>query len=607
MIQKPTLHVLAEAAEIGLPEAASVPATAFDPALRPFIRRNVKRAVDAASARTTSKLGDHVLRLAFLDFLGTAPADLDPNDERAVAKAFDTLAAPYLPPRPTAASALPNGGAYRAIAADRDPATYAESARRAKRRWPITVPASIVAVLGVVATVALFLVPRLWPSPDARFRKTPFGKALGEPLTDVVVANDRKIDTDARAKILGSDVKGQIGPEAFGALERTIDELPRLRQSDETSVDDALKALYADVNELDAKLGAAKVPAHLHAYGSLASGRPVAWLSSYFVEQREELAFDGAPLRFVWGRRIDGLNLADNRLYKAHAEDWAIVSMDLLEQEFVQTLLAPLGKGAPLWPSDSAPEKSARAELSVTAGRILAAELVEVTKVSPSEAAALHKAIAQRNEIAGSLSKSGYRLPATSGIELPAATVRRITRARDGNPRERALLEDFLRLNDRAASYRRDVAPAIAALTRIEEEELGGYIFEQKRVADVALPKLGEAADHPRGRALVASSLALLARKQDCTKLALWRLLQPALDSQSYDGNAATAAAMALLNALGLGRPTDTFFFDDDEAFLRAFTKALELPPARLREGADAAYRDVFGHPPPSFTRKTLP
>ena len=45
MIHRPTLHVLAEASEFGLPEAATVPARAFDPILRPFIKKKVRRAV----------------------------------------------------------------------------------------------------------------------------------------------------------------------------------------------------------------------------------------------------------------------------------------------------------------------------------------------------------------------------------------------------------------------------------------------------------------------------------------------------------------------------------------------------------------------------------
>lgn len=608
MIRRPTLHVLAEAAEIGLPETATVPARAFDPVLRPFIAKKVRGAVDAASTRTTSKHGDHLLRVAFLDFLGEAPKDLDPNDERAVEQVFRSLATPYLPPPAAGDPARAAGGAYRVSAADREATSFEDAKRRPRRRWPITVPASIVMLLATVTTVAFFLVPRLLPSAGERFRKTAFGKALGEPLTDVVVAAGRgQADADARAKLLTPDVKRQIGDDAYGSLERVVDEVPHVRADGEEAIDLALAPLYLEFNELDAKLAAAKVPAHLHAYGSAASGKPVVWLTSYFVEQREELTFDATSVRFVWGRRIDGLNFSDSTLYKAHAEDWAVVSMDNVEQEFVQQLLAPLAKGAPMAPDEQVDDKSARAELSRTAGRLISAELVSSTKVSASDAEALHRAIAQRNEIAGSLSKLGYRLPASSGIELSAATVRRITRARDDEPRERALLDDFLRMNARAASHRRDVAAAVAALAHLEEEELGSLIIEQKRLATVPAPKLGERANTPRGRSVAAASLAVLARPQSCPRLALWLLVRPMYEPESYDRTAAHAATSALLERLGLAPHENLFGYGASEAFTLGVTKALELAPERVREAAAATYQDIFDRAPPRFVRKVLP
>jgi hypothetical protein len=604
MIARPTLHVLAEAAEIGLPETATVPARAFDPVLRPFIRKNVRKAIAAASTKTTSKHGDHLLRLAFLHALpaGALPPDLDPNDERAVDRAFVTLAAPYLPPRDEPNAAQKEGGAYRVTAADREDTAFVER-KRPRRRWPITVPAVVVLLLATTAAVAMFLLPRLVPTPEARFRKTPLGQALGEPLTDVVVASNRGGDAAARAKLLTPEVKAQIGEDAYASLERAVGELRHVRTDGMTEIDGALAPLFLEVNELDAKLAARKVPAHLHVYGSASSGKWVVWLTSYVVERREELAFDGTPVRFVWGRRLDGLNLSDSSLYKAHAEDWGVVSMDRLEQAFVQTLLAPLAKGAPMAPDDSAPEKSARAEMSRTATRVIADEILTVTKVSAVDAAALHNAIAQRNEIAGSLSKMGYRFPVSSGIELSASTVRRVARSMEEYPHDRALLQDFLRKNDRAVSYRREVAPVVAILTQLEEEALGGVIVEQKRLKDVTeLLKLDEdVANDPRARAVVAASLGMLARTQECPRLALWRVVRPFFDRDSSDVEAATATAFVLLRRLGLA-PNDEY-----DTFMRGLRAALELPPAQVRAAAAATYRDIFGRDPPPFSRKVLP
>src|SRR5262245_11498285 len=98
MLEQATLDVLARAAEIGLPEAAGVPASVYAPFLRPFIRKRVRRAIaDASAATSTSARGDHVLKLAFLRAHPAPPPGLDANDARAVDEAFEKLARPYLP------------------------------------------------------------------------------------------------------------------------------------------------------------------------------------------------------------------------------------------------------------------------------------------------------------------------------------------------------------------------------------------------------------------------------------------------------------------------------------------------------------------------------
>jgi len=609
LIQRPVLEVLAEAAEIGLPETATVPARAFDPVLRPFIVKRVQRAIDAASARTTSKHPDHALRLAFLDAHPDAPRDLAPDDERAVLTAFRALAGPYLPhPEAEAAkAAAPAGGAYRALA-DRDGKPLADLPARKGKRWPITTPAAALLAAGALATAATFLAPRLLPSPVARFRKTALGAALNEPLTDLVVARGESGAADARAKLLAPEVKKQIGPAAFDSLTRAADELPRARASNEESVDAAMAPLFASVNDLDARLLEAKVPAFVHAYGSGVPGRRAVWLTAYFVERRDEVLFDDVPLRVVWGRRLDGLNLNDSTIYKARAEDWAILSLDRLEQELVQTLLAPLAKGAPLLPNADAREGSPRAVLSDAASRAVSDELSRATKVDRSDAEALHKAIAQRNEIAVSLNKIGYSLAVSSGIELSSATVERMTRAKRDHREDAALIEDFLRVNERAASYRRDVAPAVVALGRLEEEEMAGLLVDEGRFAakTAASARLGDAGESARGRLHAAASLAILASEPSVTKLALYRLVKPVLDhdSRGISVEASAGALAALLRALELDTRAEPEI--DDTAF-NALTLAFDLPPAKLREAAEKTYAELFGRPAPKVAPRSLP
>lgn len=602
LIQLPTLKVLAEAAEIGLPETATVPASAFDPILRPFIVKRVRRAVDSAAARTTSKHADHALRLAFLECHPEAPKDLPPDDERAVLDAFNRLAPPYLPRHDPKEIAQPHGGAYRQ-AAERDGRPIVDLPKRKKERWPVTTPAMIAMAVGAIATTAAFVVPRLLPSPSARFTRTPFGAALVESLADDVASHRVTGDT-ARAKLLSPAVKKQIGDAAFESLGRALDEVPQARVAKEDSTDDALAPLFLETNELDARLLAKKVPAYFHVYGSGGPGHRSVWLTAYFVERRDEIVFDDKTMKTVWGRRLDNLNLNDSGIYKANAEEWAVMSMDKLELEFVQSLLAPIAKGAPIAPDDSSGEKSSRAELSRVAGRVVADELTKVGKVSSSDAEALHKAIAQRNEIVVSLSKIGYRLGVSSAIEVSPAVVKRVKEGKGEHPEDAALLEDFLRANDRAASYRREMTGALGVLGKFTELELAGLLRDSKKVPENE-KKLGMAARSTRGRMLVSTWLAGLANEKDCPKLAFWRVARNIFDpaASDLDTNASATALDAMLRALGLESRPDIYI---DEASYKAFATALELPPEKIRDAARRAYQDVFGAPPPSVVVRTL-
>lgn len=596
------MKVLAEAAEIGLPETATVPAAAFDPILRPFIVSRVKRAVDAASARTTSKHPDHALRLAFLDCHPDAPRDLPPNDERAVFDAFHRLAPPYLPHADTKAPEAPRAGAYRE-AADRDGKPIVDLPKRKKERWPVTTPAMVALVGGAVATAAMFVVPRLIPTPVARFTKTPLGNAIVEDLADEISSHQAKVRDDARAKLLSPEVKKQIGDPAFESLGNALKEVPFARTATVLSTDEALAPLFLETNELDARLYAKKVPAYFHVYGSGTAGNRSVWLTAYFVERRDEIVFADKTMKTVWGRRLDHLNLNDSGIYKANAEEWAVLSIDKLELEFVQTILASIAKSAPIAPDDTAPEKSARAELSRVAGREIAAEVAKAGKLSTSDAEALHKAIAQRNEIVVSLAKIGYRLSVSSALELSPATVERLKKSKEHEPKDAALLEDLLRANDRSASYRRDVAGALGVLGRFTELELAGILRDEKKLGGDE-KKLGESST-PRGRLLVSTWLADVAHEKDCPKLAFWRLAKNIFDPAvgEHDTDASVVALDAMLRALGLESRPEAYI---DEASYKAFASALEGAPDKIRDAAKRAHESLFGSAPPSIVVRTL-
>lgn len=603
-MKRATLSVMAEAAEIGLPEAATVPAAAYDPFFRGTLKRRVRTAVDAATTRARPNApADHVLRLAFLSLHPEAPK-LDPNDDRAVEQAYEKLSAAFLPPRP-ARTARP-GGAYRG-AVDRDAiAAILDAPPKRKRRfWPITT-SLVVAIVGTCLVVGgIFILPYLLPSPIARFRKTPMGVAMSEPLTDLVVDSHR-VDRDTRAAILAPAVKKQIGADAFGALEHAIDAVPDASTSMAQSTDEAMSALFAAANRTNDLLLRAKVPVLLHAYGQGQPGHRGIWLTSWFVEHRDEVKVGDTTVKVAWGRRLDSLNLADSTLYKANAEDWAILAIERIEEEFVQQLLSPIAIASPLGP-DSFDERdeSAAAQLARAATPIVTAEITKVSGASKSDADGLRRAIARRNEAAIGLAKMHYAVEPSSRIDLPPNLVRGLTRARDRNPRDRALLDELLRMNERMSIYRAGVDPAIAELARLHEQEFAGRIVLDKRYENKNIERLGRAGQWHRSRAIAAAELALLATTQPTPKLALWRVGHSMLEG-SYDVGLGIALE-ALFRELDLLPKTDSPDFMVDDAFVRAVKTSLELPPEKVRAAASKVYADFFGEPPPVVGRRIVP
>ncbi len=602
MLENETLTVLAEAAEIGLPEAATVPAAAFDPFFRPALKSRVRKALADAAARARENAPpDHVLRLAFLGAHPKAPSAYDPNDQRAVEQIFEALAAPYLPPKP--AHTPSPGGAYRAHP-HRDPLlSIVDPPKRKRRFWPVTTAVALATLVSAAGAAAVLLAPYLVPSPYARFRSTPAGAAMTEPLTDLVAEGSRRIDAEPRAKILSPAVKKQIGPEAFASLERAIDIVPVAAASQADTTDDAMAPLFAEVVRTDHALAAKKVPLLLHAYGVGQPGRRGVWLTAWFVERRDVLAIGDANLDVVWGRRLDSLNLADSTIYKANAEDFAILSVERVEEEFVQTLLSPIAVGTPLGP-DAVEErdKSARAELARGATPIVVGEVLAASGLSKSDAEGLRAAIAQRNEAAVGLAKSGYGVEASSRIELAPPLVRGLGRARDRDPGRRALIDEMLRTNERVAPYRKPVAPAVAELAQIEEEELAARIALDAKIGDKPIPALGTNGQWRRSRDVAGAELVLLAHARSCPRLALWRVGHSALAGTTDE--AVGVALVALLRELGaMPREGEV----DDDVFARALKSTFDLPPEHVRDAAAKVFRDLFGMDAPAVARRIVP
>jgi hypothetical protein len=606
MLERQTYQVLAEAAEIGLPEAATVPATAFDPFFRPTIRRRVRAAVDDAQTRAGERAqGDHVLRLAFLLAFHRAPPEgLDTGDVRAVAERFEKDAAPYLPPKPDAEHRP--GGAYRMAGARESGKLLDQIGPRKKQRWPVTMSLLTTFVLSAVGVALFVALPYVLPSKFARFKKTPFGTALGQPLAELVAAGSRANSAQLDAMV-NEKIEKQIGKAATNSLADATAAVPIAASSTATSTDEAMGPLFDAVNALDAELEKKNVPALLHAYGQGDPGSRAIWLTSYYVERRDAVAIGPEPLKVAWGRRLDNLNLSDSIVYKANAEAWAILSLDKVEEEFVQKILAAVARGTPLGGEEpNEYDKSGRAELARNASKLVADELIAASSLSKNDADGLYRAIARRNEAAVGLAKGGYALEPSSRIELSGATLRALERSKERHPKDIALLDEMLTMNDRMAMYRRNVDPAIALLAELEEAEFATRIAEEKRLATTDVPKLGREGTSKRGRAIASSTLALLAGPSAAPRLALWRAGHAVVAGETY--YSAAIALTALLRELGLA-PAPESEWDlvlAEDTFARALKAALELSPERVRDAAAKSYAKLFGQPPPAVSLKTL-
>ncbi len=582
IVARATLIVLAEAAEIGLPEATAVPAAAFDPFLRAVIRRRASEAVTRAEARTSIRAGDHVLRVAFLS-VHPAAGEVDANDERAVCEAFDRLSLPLVPHLEKANQR--RATAYREAAADRAPAEpVAEPTRkRARQFWPVTTPLVGAIVLAVVGAGVAFAIPYWIPNDAESFRRTPFGRALGEPLTEVV-ANARATGGGSAGEraLLADDVTRQIGPPAHVELERLLTVLPVAATATGT-VDEAMAPVFSAMNALDGRLHEAHVPAFLHGYAYGSPGAYSVWIASYFVERRSEIVFDGSTTKTVWGRRLDSLNLLDSGVYKARAEDAVIVSLGVTERSFVETFLPALAKEA--GPSD--PGATPGMALEHEAGRVVARELRAETHVTAADAEELASAISRRNLALERLSRETH-----PDIELGPG-------AKTGLGGK--LGEEALRLDAQMHMHRRKVAPAIDKITEIVEESFVARLHDEERFATMVFPKLAGSDFSATTRARVSSDLGSIARAS-CPHAALWLVVRKV---SSASAERATAETVLRLLANELGAPVAPGRLSED-TLSRAVRPAFDVDAAKLRAAAAKAYEAAFTTPVPPLGRRVL-
>jgi hypothetical protein len=572
---KRTLYVLAQAVETGLLETATMPASSFDPLVRPVVKGSVRRAIRTARANTGVDAPDHVLRAAFVMRHPRAPAPIALDDVEAVRAAYAELSKPFV--------------------------------TRRRHFWFFSLGV-FAAVLGALAAA---LVVYLAPTPEERFRKSPLGAALADPLSDYIVAMgraDMKAETEnARQKVLTKAVKNQVGPAAYGALETALARARVAQLSEDEDVNAVMKPVFFALNELNAKLLAAHMPAFVGAYGRGAPGERSVWLTSYYAPYRADLAFEGGTMRVVRGRRLDGLNLSDYELWKDDSADWMLVATEQVEEEFVRTLLRPLARGGPLGHEPYADDDhSPSAELRKRAGALVAAEITAATKLTQADAAAVDDAIARRNTAAAELKARGFAIESSDRLQLPPNLERGLDRVRSSQP----WAAEVLHMDDAIAPYRGAVAPAVDLLSALREEEFVVELLEQKRLQDTALASLAaERVDVPVLRGVASSLLSLLARPRSCPRLALWLVAGWAYEGRYASATHVTGALVldAVFGQLGLPRRDQwEYEIPDGDNFASALRTALEKPPAEIQAAAGRAYAQVFGRGVPALVRTVL-
>jgi hypothetical protein len=265
-------------------------------------------------------------------------------------------------------------------------------------------------------------------------------------------------------------------------------------------------------------------------------------------------------LRAVWGVRLDSLNLADLVVWKADASDWVLLSFDLVEEDFVRTLLKPVAGHE-------------RMRGLAEAADAITGEILASSKLPQKDAAEIDDWLSRRNLSALQLKANGYVIDTTDRLQLPNWAVRALEETHGGGPD----VDTMLRMNDALGAYRDAFSSAVDLLASLQEEEFVVRVLEEPRLRDTPVPALAARnVDTPELRAFASSLLALLAHPQPCPRLALWRVARWAYDD-------AFGAPFRRLGATVLGALLRELDLPDEKAWGARATPADETFAAPLR------------------------
>jgi hypothetical protein len=575
LIRDGVLVALAQATDSGLLEAAELQTRGLDPFLRPWIKRGVRRAIEAARARTTLESPEHILKLAFLSVAGSPlPSDLD--DEASVSAAY----------APVAAARLKNRISV----------------------WPVSL-ALLVVVLG---SISFTLIRFFMPTAEQRFRGTALGEGLSDPLTQWVVAlnADQPEQTGiVRWQIASPLVLAQIGAKPHAALGAVLDAAEATHTSPEPTTEAAFGPLLGALNGFNASLAAIHVPAYMSAYGRGTPGHRVVWLASYYARQRDDIAMADVHAPAIWGVRLDSLNLADSVAFKLDGEEATLLSLDRLEEELIKNWLRPAGRGEAMAEAATlSRDGPSGLALARSAGPVIGKELADAAHLPLDEAKTIAGVLENRNAAAAELRAKGYRVASRDNrLSLDRTTVTGLERLRGQEPQ----IDEMLKQDTLLASYVKMLAPAVDLLATLVEEEFVASLAEVRRLREVAVPVLAEhGIDRPAYRARASAELAKLARPQACPKLALWRTARLVVseDFSREEQEVGIIVLDAVFTELGLpGRSVWGGQGLEGGDMPKALQAALEKPASDVRNAATRGYDAVFHAPPPKFARKSLP
>lgn len=510
MIDDTVAALLAQVADVGLPERLEPAIASVDPLLRRAVGARVRHAVAAAQAKVPAADPDHQLALAFLiaqNAVGAEPVAPGGDGYRAMHTPFDVA----------------DGNAV--AARFRERAAPFLKKKASSRRISLGVLAGVLALVAG-GSFAFF---RGKPTAEEQFLQSPLGQALNEPLTDVVV--DGPSSKGAEAFVAPGFAK-QVGAGNVSKFQEFFTEIPKAAETT-GPIDKATAPLFDKENALNDGLIAAGFPVRLHTFvGTTARGRTV-WATAYYTPRSLTYSLAGTDYPLVLGRRIDGVNLKDSRAVKLDAETWGIVSLNIAEEEVATGLVQPLGASeglttferaiAPLLEEFVRPEIEKNAHLSLK-------DLQDVEALR-------RRRLAINGEIASSY-MSSYKAPTTYRVSPRQRASMEASIAHDAAAKPlRALLDT----DDALGRYR----PRLDTLVVAHASDIA-YFFAAQNLEAKRLAALGRT-DVAEPLLTAAACYRLLSDGSEHAEMpneVLWSLLESA-----YDGSYATG--VSLRNTLG--------------------------------------------------------